>query len=100
MSVGLRPPLKSEAFPVMPNATFLERAKSQLEWLQHGDLLFRLLSSLGVGQAVKVYLMKYTRIDHAWITPIWLLASAAVVAVLVFVVPRWQLKRQTVSPQT
>jgi hypothetical protein len=66
------------------DTTFAERLKSGLEWLQHGDLLIRLVGSIGLGQVVKALLTKYSHLDPIWIAPIWWLASAVFLAVLVW----------------
>ena len=80
-------------------ATFLERAKSSLEWLQHGDLIIRILGSLGIGTIVRAYLKTHTKMEPVWITPIWLLSTAFVVAIAMYVIPRWPAKKEISSPQ-
>jgi hypothetical protein len=80
-------------------ASILERAKSQLEWLQHGDLIIRILGSFGVGTALKAYLQTYTKMNPVWITPIWLGATTVVVIVAMYVIPRWPTKKEGGSPQ-
>jgi hypothetical protein len=57
-------------------AKFVERAKSALEWLQHGDLIVRILGGLGGGQLVRAALVTWTHIPHVWVTAIWLIAVA------------------------
>lgn len=84
----------------MAETSFIERAKSQLEWLQHGDLIIRILGSFGIGTALRAYLKTYTKMDASWITPIWLIATTVLVAVLMFAIPRWPKKKEsTGSPQ-
>lgn len=64
---------------------FSEKTKSVLEWFQHGYLLVQLLGSGFVGKTVQALLMTYTHLSSAWITPLWLLASASMMALLVFI---------------
>lgn len=69
---------------------FLEKTKRGLDWLQHGYLIVQLLSSGAVASAVKAMLVTYTHVPHVWITPLWLLTSAAMMTLLVFVGNRLQ----------
>jgi hypothetical protein len=64
---------------------FVEKTKYTLDWLQHGYLLVQILAAFGVGKAVNAILGSYTKIPSVWITPIWLLVSAATVALFVVI---------------
>ena len=75
----------------MEKDSFLERAKSQFEWLQHGDLVLRILGALGVGTFFRAILMTYTHLNPIWITPIWLFMSAILIALSIWLIPRWYL---------
>jgi len=76
----------------------LDKTKRGLDWLQHGYLVFQLLSSGAVGTAVKAILVGYTHVPPVWITPLELLASALMMALLVFVGNR--LRRREGQPAT
>jgi hypothetical protein len=64
-------------------AGILEKAKRGLDWLQHGYLLVQLGGAIGVGKALQAILVTYTHIPPIWVTPLWLLTSAAMLALLV-----------------
>ncbi len=56
---------------------FKDSIKSALEWLEHGKTLFDLVVAIGGGAIVRALLHEFTQIPKIWITPIWLLSSAA-----------------------
>lgn len=59
------------------------KIKRFLDWVQHGYLLVQILTALGAGKVIEAVLRTQTRISSLWITPIWLLSSAFVLALLV-----------------
>ena len=63
----------------------LGKTKRALDWLQHGYLLVQIGGAVGVGKALQAVLVTYTHISPVWITPLWLLASAAILALLIYV---------------
>jgi hypothetical protein len=64
--------------------SFLERTKRGLDWLQHGYLLVQIGGSIGVGKAIQAALVTYTHIPPIWVTPLWLLASAVMMTLLIY----------------
>jgi hypothetical protein len=62
-----------------------EKTKYFLDWMQHGYLIVQVLISIGLGKALKAILVTYTHMPPVWITPLWLLASALMMALLVFI---------------
>lgn len=65
--------------------TLAEKTKRGLDWLQHGYLLIQIAGSGAVGKAVKAVLVTYTHISSVWVAPIWLGASTATLALLVYI---------------
>lgn len=59
------------------------KIKGFLDWVQYGYLLVQILTALGAGKLIEAVLRTQTQISSAWITPIWLLSSAFVLALLV-----------------
>jgi hypothetical protein len=53
------------------------KIKGYLAWLQHGYLLFQILTAQGVGKLIEAALRTQTQMSSVWITPIWLLSSAS-----------------------
>lgn len=74
-------------------AGFVEKTKYALDWLQHGDLLFRILGALGGGKLVQAAIVTWTHIPHVWVTPIWLIAAALLGWLLIFLSKRKAEKR-------
>jgi hypothetical protein len=64
-----------------------QHVKISLDWLQRWIAVWNLwqfLAGLGIGTGVRAGLKAYTSISGTWITPIWLLASAAAMAFLMY----------------
>jgi hypothetical protein len=55
---------------------FTERVKTGMEWLEHGKTVVEILIALGGGAGVHAALNQWTKLPSVWIHPIWLLASA------------------------
>ena len=62
---------------------FIERATGALDWFGRGQIVYQVLIGLGLGAGLRAVLKMYTHINPLWITPIWLLTAAGVVALLV-----------------
>jgi hypothetical protein len=61
------------------------KVREQLEWAHHGKLLLEVLLSLGAGQAVRALLKTAaTKVPDVWITPLWIFATAIILAVFVY----------------
>lgn len=73
-------------------ASVFGKIREQLEWVHHGRLLFEILLSLGLGQALRVWLK--TMWNSQWITPIWLLATAGMLLLMMWV---WDHKKKVVQ---
>jgi hypothetical protein len=56
---------------------FREKAEGALDWLARGQALVALLAALGIGRGVKAALDSFASVPSIWVTPLWLLASAA-----------------------
>jgi len=65
-------------------ASFGEWLRSSLDWLERGDVLYRFLGAIGAGQALRAILLKYSHLDPVWIGPIWWIASAVCLWLLVW----------------
>jgi hypothetical protein len=63
-------------------ANFFGKIREQLEWLHHGRLVVEVLLALGLGKSFGVWLKIMW--NSPWVTPIWLLLSAGIMAMLVW----------------
>lgn len=81
-------------------AVFLGKLKAGLEWVELGKTAVELLLGLFAGQTVKALLMRFTNIPSVWITPIWLGAATALVALFVFLGNRKKGKQSQSTTQT
>ena len=61
----------------------LQRVRLAFEWARNAFFLLQLaqlFTALGVGKAVKAVLTIYYHLDPLWVSPIWMLTTAAVLA--------------------
>jgi hypothetical protein len=80
-------------------ASWKDRVKHKLDWLSHGYLLVQILGSGTAGTLVRGVLITYTHLSPVWIMPIWLGASALVLAGMIFVGKRVTAPHDSPSPQ-
>ena len=79
----------------------LQRVRLAFEWARNAFFLLQLaqlFAALGVGKAVKAVLTIYYHLDPLWVSPIWMLTTAAVLAVFARRSNRRSLKRTGWSP--
>lgn len=62
-----------------------EKAKATLEWLEHGRFIVDVLIGLGGGTLMRALLLTLTHIAPVWITPLWLLTAASIMALSVII---------------
>lgn len=55
-------------------------------WLEHGNTLVGILGSLGVGKLLQSALSAHSRIPERYSTAVWLIASALLMALFLYVV--------------
>jgi hypothetical protein len=65
--------------------TTWERVERFFRWLGYLRNLFWLLAALGLGNLLKAVLAKH--IPEIWQTPLWLLSSAAILGIVIWIVP-------------
>ncbi len=61
---------------------FMEKVKRFAEWLEHGKTVVEIIAALGGGKVFVAVLTLFTKIPPIWMTPIWLLSSAAILWIL------------------
>lgn len=64
---------------------FMDKVKSFGEWLEFGKTVVEIMFAFGAGKLVKAVLLRFTEIPPIWVTPIWWLTTAVVMAALVFI---------------
>lgn len=62
-----------------------DKTKTTLEWLEHGRFIADVLIGLGGGTLMRAILLTLTHIPSVWITPLWLLTAALVMALSVLI---------------
>jgi hypothetical protein len=63
--------------------TFFQRFGEWVDWVERGYFVVWLLGALGAGKIVNALLVTHTSLPHIWVTPIWLISSALVLAIIV-----------------
>jgi hypothetical protein len=61
------------------------RVDSYLSWLEHGWLLIQIAGSIGLGKLIEALLKMKTTIPPLYITAIWWLATASILALLLWI---------------
>src|ERR1017187_11035121 len=62
---------------------YLQRIRSAFEWSRNAFFLWQLaqlFTALGIGKVVKAVLAIHYHLDPLWVSPIWMLTTAAVLA--------------------
>jgi hypothetical protein len=70
-------------------ASLFARADKLFNWLEHGYLLVQIGVAVGVGKLVQAVLLSYTRLPGLYVSAIWWLSGAIVLATFVIVGQRW-----------
>jgi hypothetical protein len=76
-------------------ASFFEKAKALLDWLQHAYWIGSLLLSLGLGRATMAWLTRHVSLERDWETAIWLVFSGVFLWLLTSVGNYFAKKGQT-----
>jgi len=66
-------------------ASFWEKTKATLDWLQHVYWIGILIISLGIGRALMAWLARHANLARDWETAIWLVFSGLLLWLLTFV---------------
>jgi hypothetical protein len=75
----------------------VEKLKDIIDWLRRGYFIVELFLALGFGTAMRAVFTAFTHIPSIWITPIWLAATAAALAIIIFVGEKMAFRRFTSS---